>query len=54
MAQMRKEAANKRKIEFAKVKKVNELYLAEDESRTQDTTYQRLYTMGTNRVKSRK
>ena len=47
---MRKEAIQKNKIEFAKVKRVNEMYLAEDESR-QQVTYQRLYQKGTKKIK---
>ena len=46
MAQIRKEARRKNKIEFARVKKINERILAGDESR-QQVTYQRLYEQGT-------
>ena len=33
MTQIRKDAKKKNKVEFAKVKKVNSMYLAEDETR---------------------
>ena len=49
MAQMRKDALNRRKVEFARVKKMNDKYLAEDKSR-QQITYQRLFEQGTKRL----
>ena len=42
MTQIRKEAVKKKKVEFTRVKTINELILADDESR-QQVTYQRLF-----------
>lgn len=50
MDAMRKEAIRKKKIEFAKVRRTNELYLAEDESRLQ-VTHKRLFEQGTRKLK---
>lgn len=50
---MRKDATKRNKVEFARVKKVNALYLAEDESR-QQVTYQRLYEIGTKKLHGRR
>lgn len=50
MAQKRKDAKKQNKIEFARVRRVNEMYLAEDESRKNMNTHERLYQMGTYKI----
>lgn len=49
MDQMRKEAQLRNKVQYAKVKKANDLILADNESR-QQVTYQRLYEKGTRKL----
>ena len=52
MEERRKEAKKQNKLQFARVKKVNERILAEDESR-QQVTYQRLFEIGTKKLYER-
>lgn len=49
MEQMRREAQMKYKQQYARVKRVNDAILAEDESR-QQVTYERLYQKGTRKL----
>lgn len=47
---MRKEAMKKNKKDYAQVKKMNAVILAENEERNKQVTYQRLYENGTKKL----
>ena len=50
MEQMRKDAKKKNKVEFARVRRNNEIYLAEHEERLYTKTYKRLHDYGTMKI----
>ena len=52
MDEMRREGMRKQKAQYAKTKRINEMYLAEDETR-QQVAYQRLYEQGTRKQQGR-
>lgn len=54
MDQMRKDAKKKNKIQFARVRKNNELYLAEHEERLHIQTYKRLHEYGTMKIQDQR